>query len=63
MNTPLGLFWSEFYDGIAMPLKSTICFFYFLLFFTLFTVYYGTYVIMVFSNIEIYNKNTSRKPL
>jgi hypothetical protein len=39
INTPLGFFWSEFHDGIAMPLKSTICFFYFHLFFALFTVY------------------------
>jgi hypothetical protein len=38
MNTPLGFFWSEFHDGIAMPLKSIMCFFYFLLFFALFTV-------------------------
>ncbi len=30
---------SEFYDSIAMPLKSTMCFFYLLLFFTLFTVW------------------------
>jgi hypothetical protein len=36
--TALGFFWSEFHDGIAMPLKSTICFFYFQLFFGLFTV-------------------------
>ncbi len=33
-----GFFWSEFYDGIAMPLKSTMCFVYLQLFFTLFTV-------------------------
>jgi hypothetical protein len=39
MNTLLGFFWSEFHDGIAMPLKSTICFFYLHLFFGLFTVY------------------------
>jgi hypothetical protein len=33
----LGFFRSEFHDGIAMPLKSTICFFSFHLFFALFT--------------------------
>jgi hypothetical protein len=38
INTPLGFIWSEFHDGIAMPLKSTICFFYIQLFFALFTV-------------------------
>jgi hypothetical protein len=38
INTPLGFFWSDSHDGIAMPLKSTICFFYFLLLFALFTV-------------------------
>ena len=37
--TALGFFWSEFHDGVAMPLKSTICFFYLLLYFALFTVH------------------------
>jgi len=42
INPPPTFFWSDFHDGIAMPLKSTICFFYILLFFALFTVYLMT---------------------